>query len=176
MVVRAILAGKSAPLGKLGVASGIFKRPPEARVGVTRAGLEGDEQGDKKHHGGREKALHHYAFEHYDAWRADNPTLAPSLASEGAFGENISTNGLTEADVGVGDVFRLGSALVQISQARQPCWRLNEWLVTRVWHDRSSRRVVPAGTTGFWRREGLRRAIRWSSWTGRPKSGLSSVF
>src|SRR3546814_7673018 len=64
--------------------------------------------GDRKHHGGPEKAIHHYAFDHYAAWKAESPELARHLGTEGAFGENISTEGLTEADVCIGDVYRLG--------------------------------------------------------------------
>ncbi len=126
IVIRAVLTGRLAALGKHGVTSGIFKQPLDRAVKVTRTGLLGDEQGDKKHHGGPEKAVHHYAFDHYSAWRVERSILGRSLAREGAFGENISTEGLTEADVCISDIYRLGTALVQVSQARQPCWRLNE--------------------------------------------------
>lgn len=147
--IRAVLIGKTAPLGRRGVASGIFKRAiGERDVQVTRTGLAGDEQGDRRHHGGPEKAVHHYAFEHYAAWRAEVPALEPCLASEGAFGENISTEGLTEADVCIGDVCRLGTALVQVSQARQPCWRLNE----RFGRPQMARDVQNTGRTGWYYR------------------------
>src|SRR3546814_708068 len=146
--ILAGLVGRIAPLGRAGVASGIFKRPVDRAVQVTRTGLAGDEQGDRKHHGGPEKALHHYAFEHYPAWRAELPALAPCLAGEGAFGENISTDGLTEADVCIGDVFRFGTSLVEVSQARQPCWRLNE----RFGDATMARRVQDTGRTGWYYR------------------------
>ena len=68
--------------------------------------------------------MHHYAFDHYAAWRDDLGAL-PLLQTPGAFGENISTRGLTEADVCLGDRFALGDALLEISQGRQPCWKLN---------------------------------------------------
>jgi MOSC domain-containing protein YiiM len=87
---------------------------------ITRLGLHGDHQGDTRHHGGPEKALHHYPRDHYPAWAADGVA-----ADAPAFGENISTLGMTEADICIGDVYRLGTALLQVSQGRQPCWRLN---------------------------------------------------
>ena len=146
--IRAVLIAKSSLLGRHGVASGIFKRPLNHTVEVTRTGLTGDEQGDKKHHGGPAKAIHHYAFDHYAAWEAENPELAEVLGKEGAFGENISTEGLTEADVCIGDIYRLGTALVEVSQARQPCWRLNE----RFGNPVMARRVQDTGRTGWYYR------------------------
>jgi len=146
--LRALLIGSLAPLGKPGVESGIFKQPVSRPLIVRRDGLAGDAQGDRKHHGGPEKALHHYAFDHYARWRAERPQLAPCFAREGAFGENISTLGLTEADVCIGDIYRLGSALLQVSQARQPCWRLN----LRFGDDDMARRVQDSGRTGWYYR------------------------
>lgn len=87
---------------------------------MTLTGLEGDQQGDTRHHGGPEKAVHHYPREHYGAWREDGIT-----AEAPGFGENISTLGMTEADICIGDVYQLGTSVLQISQGRQPCWRLN---------------------------------------------------
>jgi MOSC domain-containing protein YiiM len=75
-------------------------------------------------HGGPEKAVHHYPHDHYATW-VDDVGENPRLEMPGAFGENISTTGLTEHNVAVGDRFRLGSALVEVSQGRQPCWKLN---------------------------------------------------
>lgn len=146
--LRAVLTGRISPLGARGVASGIFKRRTEAPVEVTPTGLSGDEQGDRRHHGGPEKAIHHYAFDHYATWRRELPKPADCLDREGAFGENISTEGLTEADVCVGDLYRLGSSVVQVSQARQPCWRLNE----RFGDPAMARRVQESGRTGWYYR------------------------
>ncbi|MEO3429311.1 MOSC domain-containing protein [Pelagibius sp. CAU 1746] len=146
--IVAALVGKLAPLGRRGVASGILKRPVSGAVEVARSGLEGDEQGDRKHHGGPEKAVHHYALDHYPAWRAECPGIAGHLAAPGAFGENISTRGITEADVCIGDVYRLGTATVQVTQARQPCWRLNE----RFGLPTMARRVQESGRTGWYYR------------------------
>lgn len=111
-------------LGKQGIATGIFKTPVDS-ARLTKTGLEGDAQGDTKHHGGPEKALHHYAAEHYPWWANELPGGAMQHCQPGAFGENLVTTGMTEATVCIGDVYQLGQAVVQVSQARQPCWRLN---------------------------------------------------
>jgi MOSC domain-containing protein YiiM len=104
--------------------SAIRKEPLVPPWRIEAEGLVGDRQADRRYHGGVEKALHHYPREHYDAWRADVPELAQEWRPA-AFGENISTLGLTEAEVCVGDVFALGGARLQVSQGRQPCLTLN---------------------------------------------------
>jgi MOSC domain-containing protein YiiM len=106
-------------------ASAIAKAPVDGPVRVTRLGLAGDEQADRSVHGGPDKAVHHYPHDHYAWWR-DTIDDHPLLGAPGAFGENLSTEGLTEATVAIGDVFRLGSALVEVSQGRQPCWKLDQ--------------------------------------------------
>ena len=70
-------------------------------------------------------AVHHYPKEHYDAWRSEYPSKAHEFANNGAFGENISARGMTEKSVCIGDVYRVGTTRLQVSQARQPCWKLN---------------------------------------------------
>lgn len=124
VIVDQVLAGPVASLGPRAAPSGIHKTPVSGRVFVGPEGLVCDAQGDRKHHGGPEKALHHYAFEHYDYWRA---VIGPRevLARPGAFGENLATSGRSEDSVAVGDTFRIGEALIQVSQGRQPCWKLN---------------------------------------------------
>ena len=146
--IRAVLTGRLSPLGRHGVPSGIFKRPLAESVLVTREGLAGDEQGDRKHHGGPEKAVHHYPWDHYAGWKAEVLELARHLEGPGAFGENLSTTGLTEARVYIGDIYRLGTASVEVSQGRQPCWRLNE----RFGLDDMARRVQESGRTGWYYR------------------------
>lgn len=122
--VNYVLIGQVAALGPEGVPSGINKCPVSRSVEVLHEGIAGDAQGDLKVHGGPEKALHHYPMEHYAVWRE---RIGPHalLTAPGAFGENLSTFGVTEKDVAVGDTFRLGSSLIQVSQGRQPCWKLN---------------------------------------------------
>lgn len=104
--------------------SAIGKTPIGGPVRIERLGLSGDEQADLTVHGGPDKAIHHYPHDHYAFWRTvlgDHPLLAQF----GAFGENISTTGMTEETVCIGDRWRLGSALVEVSQGRQPCWKLD---------------------------------------------------
>jgi len=101
--------------------SAIRKHAVSTRLEVGLLGLTADAQADLTVHGGPDKALHHYPADHYPAWQGElqRTDLAP-----GGFGENISTTGLTETSVCIGDVFTLGSATVQVSQGRQPCWKL----------------------------------------------------
>lgn len=142
-----VLAGRVAPLGTRGHVSAIDKRPAPGpwRIGVL--GLAGDAQAEKKHHGGPDKALHHYAFDHYAAWREEIGD-APLLRAPGAFGENLSTTGWTEETVCLGDVIRFGSALLQVSQGRQPCFKLN----LRFDRKDMSRAVQETGRTGWYYR------------------------
>ncbi len=91
---------------------------------MTPLGLIGDFQADRVHHGGHDKALHHYPAEHYVTWQAELPSRS-GLFHPGGFGENLSTRGLHEDSVCLGDIFCLGTTLIQISQGRQPCSKLN---------------------------------------------------
>lgn len=125
--VEALLTGRARTIGTPGaleVLSGIGKQARQGALWLALDGLEGDEQGDRVYHGGPEKALHHYAFEHYPHWRDWYPD-SPVPYGAGAFGENVSTTGMSEREVHVGDVFRVGETLVQVSQGRQPCFRVN---------------------------------------------------
>lgn len=124
-IIEQMYAGVSQPLGPSGALSAIDKSAVAGPWRVTSTGLVGDEQADPRHHGGPEKALHHYTRDHYKTWSAELPEIAPLLDGPPAFGENISTYGLTEADVCLGDTMRLGAVVLQVSQGRQPCWKLN---------------------------------------------------
>lgn len=142
-----LLTGRARPLPGSDQLSGIDKRPVTGPLALGRAGLEGDQQADLRVHGGPEKAVHHYPFDHYAAWRVDLGAL-PLLDAAGAFGENISAQGMTEATVSVGDTFRLGSAVVQVSQGRQPCWKLTQ----RFGVPKLARMVQDTGRTGWYYR------------------------
>ncbi len=122
-LIHTVLTGKSRPF-RGDEASAIGKRPVAGAVAVGALGLAGDEQADRSVHGGIDKAIHHYPADHYPHWRSRLGD-APLLDTAGAFGENISTIGLDEHNVCLGDRFRLGSALVEVTQARQPCWKLD---------------------------------------------------
>lgn len=146
--IAAVLIGKTVPFGDADVYSAIDKRPAGAPVEVAMCGLAGDEQGDRRHHGGPDKAIHQYPAEHYEAWRRELCPVPAALASAGGFGENLSTFGMTEADVCVGDVYGVGAATLQVSQARQPCWKLNR----RFGVPDMARRVQSSGRTGWYYR------------------------
>lgn len=145
--ITALMSGKVAPLGARQVLSGISKQPLTKPLFLSFEGLTGDEQGDRRHHGGPDKALHHYALDHYPTWRSELGSN-PALEHAGAFGENIATFGLAESDVAIGDVFRLGEAIVEVSQGRQPCWKLN----LRFSVPDMARRVQLTGRTGWYYR------------------------
>ena len=122
--ILAVLLGKVRPFRGDDEPSAIGKLPVAHAVAVGAMGLAGDEQADRTVHGGVDKAIHHYPADHYDWWRGFLGD-APLLDAPGAFGENISTTGFDENNVFLGDRFRLGTALVEVTQARQPCWKLD---------------------------------------------------
>ena len=127
-------------------ASSIARDPVNGPARLGWVGFEGDQPSDLTAHGGPEKALHHYPAAHYPFWQAElgaSPAFRP-----GGFGENLSTDALTEETVCIGDVFRLGSAEVQISQGRQPCWKL----VAHAGHDEMAYLVRRRLRTGWYYR------------------------
>ncbi len=121
--VNAVLTGGIRPFGPHGEPSAIGKTPREGPLRIGPLGLEDDKQADPIHHGGVDKAIHHYPHDHYPWWR-ERLGDHPLLADYGAFGENITTTGLAEDSICLGDRFRLGTALIEVSQGRQPCWKL----------------------------------------------------
>lgn len=123
IAVGGLFAGKVALLAGDSRSSAIVKAPVAGRCQLTEEGLVGDTQADRRAHGGGGKALHQYPAEHYARLAAAFPS-AQHLAP-GGLGENLSTHGLAEADVCLGDVFRLGSARIQVSQPRTPCWKID---------------------------------------------------
>lgn len=124
LTVLAALKGKVVAYGPKMEPSAFVKRAVAGPVTVGERGIEGDEQADRVNHGGADKAVLHYPHDHYAKFISERPALAPVFAHYGAFGENVSTEGWTEWDVCIGDRFRLGTAEVEISQARSPCWKL----------------------------------------------------
>jgi MOSC domain-containing protein YiiM len=101
--------------------TGIYKQPVTGPVRLTKLNLEGDGQADLQAHGGPDKAVYVYPHEHYAYWQQQ---LGRDDFAYGQFGENFTTIGLLEDQVFIGDVYRLGSALVQVSQPRVPCFKL----------------------------------------------------
>jgi MOSC domain-containing protein YiiM len=103
------------------ILTGIFKQPVASRVTVHELSLAGDRQADLTVHGGRDKAIYCYPVEHYPYWAAELPgTDLPY----GMFGENLTTEGLDETAVYIGDQYRVGSAVLQVTQPRTPCYKL----------------------------------------------------
>jgi MOSC domain-containing protein YiiM len=120
-----------------------FKTPITNPVYLGRTNLAGDAQADRVNHGGPDKAVCAYPADHYDHWRRE--LNRPDLPF-GAFGENFTLRGLTETTVCVGDVWAVGPAHVQISQPRQPCWKMaRRWGLTDL-----PARVVQLGFNGWY--------------------------
>ncbi|WP_018871950.1 MOSC domain-containing protein [Thioalkalivibrio sp. ALJ16] len=107
-----------------GRASAINKQPVAGPVAAGPLGLAGDEQADPENHGGPERALLHYSLDRYPGWRAQYPEHAARFAPAG-FGENLASHGMDEHNVHIGDIYRVGTARVQVSQPRTPCWKLD---------------------------------------------------
>lgn len=125
------------------VTTGIFKEPVEGRVALRTLNLEGDRQADLSVHGGPSKAIYAYPAEHYDYWRAKLPDRALSW---GMFGENFTTEGLTEDGVRIGDRFKIGSATLMVTQPRLPCYKL----AIKFGRDDIIKRFLESGRTGFY--------------------------
>jgi len=104
--------------------TGIYKFPADGPRELTREGFVGDQQADRRVHGGPEKAVHHYPARNYPRLAREFPHLAEALIP-GSMGENISTAEGDEETVHIGDIYRLDSALVQVSQPRTPCWKID---------------------------------------------------
>ena len=103
------------------ISTGIFKQPVRDRVMVRLLNLDGDGQADLTVHGGLEKAVYVYPFEHYDYWRSELPDTELTL---GNFGENFTTTGLKEDEVNIGDRFQIGTVKLMVTQPRLPCYKL----------------------------------------------------
>jgi len=103
------------------VTTGIFKEPVEGRVRVRRLNLAGDQQADVSVHGGPDKAIYAYPSEHYRDWRGELPGMELPW---GMFGENLTTEGLLEDTVHIGDTLRIGTAVMMVTRPRLPCYKL----------------------------------------------------
>ncbi|WP_313124936.1 6-hydroxyaminopurine reductase [Pseudescherichia sp.] len=124
--------------------SAIAKVQVNGELALTELGLAGDEQAEKKIHGGPDRALCHYPREHYREWASAFPEQAERFVAP-AFGENLSTEGLTEQNVYIGDIFHWGEALIQVTQPRSPCFKVNYHFAI---HDLSSL-MQESGPTGW---------------------------
>lgn len=109
---------------RYGLETAIDKSKVEKNLYLSDMGLEGDQCADQRYHGGLERALHQYPLEHYAYWcekyGADNLWQAPGM------GENLSSEGMTEDTVCLGDRYQWGEAIIEVSQPRSPCFKLNK--------------------------------------------------
>lgn len=103
------------------VTTSIFKHPVHTKVKLSKLNLEGDAQSDLSVHGGVDKAVYSYPGEHYDYWRKIYPDMDIHF---GMFGENLTTQGLHEGDVNIGDTYIIGSSRIVVTQPRMPCYKL----------------------------------------------------
>lgn len=103
------------------VQTGIYKEPVLGPVAVKRLGLSGDLQADKRVHGGAQKAVYLYPSEHYEYWLG---VLAMDELPPGSLGENFTTEGIIESSTHVGDQFRIGTAIFEVTKHREPCFKL----------------------------------------------------
>src|SRR5713226_4461265 len=125
------------------VTTGIFKEPVEGRVMMRTLNLDGDLQADLTVHGGPNKAAYVYPSEHYDYWRGE---LDDKTLPWGMFGENLTTEGLLEDAVNIGDRFRIGSAEVMVTEPRMPCYKLG----VKFGRDDIIKRFSRSACTGFY--------------------------
>lgn len=125
------------------VATGIFKEPVFGPVRVRALNLEGDGQADLTVHGGRDKAVYIYPSEHYSFWRQELGQLPPGW---GAFGENLTIEGLAEDHICLGDHIAIGSAVFEVSQPRLPCFKL----AAKFQREDIIRRFLESRRTGFY--------------------------
>ena len=124
------------------IITGICKQSVTGPLRLGRSGFERDGVGDMKHHGGEDKAVCVYSLEHYPYWEDVLGIKLPAAA----FGENLTVSALKEDDICIGDVFELGTALLQVSQPRQPC----RTLAARYGRDDLVKLVADSGRTGFY--------------------------
>jgi MOSC domain-containing protein YiiM len=125
------------------ITTGIYKEPVAGPVPVRTLNLDGDRQADLRVHGGREKAVYAYPTEFYELWRSERPELDFGW---GRFGENLTTEGLLDEDVSVGDRFQVGTAELVVTQPRLPCFKLG----IRMDRDEFVTEFLDRGLLGFY--------------------------
>ena len=125
------------------VTTAIHKAPVSGTVRVRRLNVDGDRQADLSVHGGPDKAVYVYPSEHYPFWKEELPGVALPW---GAFGENLTVEGVNETAVRVGDVLRAGTAQFMVTQPRLPCYKLN----IRFQRPDMVKRFLRSGRTGFY--------------------------
>jgi MOSC domain-containing protein YiiM len=125
------------------ITTSIWKEPAAGRVQLRRLNLDGDRQADLRVHGGPDKAVYAYPSEFYELWSRERPELE---LGPGTFGENLTTQGLPDAVVSVGDRFRIGTAELVVTQPRLPCFKLG----IRMDRDEFVTEFLERGLLGFY--------------------------
>jgi MOSC domain-containing protein YiiM len=154
-----VLSVNAAAVGELFVArtgkerrvlTGIHKRPVQGAVFVGPSGLIGDEQADLRLHGGPDKAVYAYPFEHYPFWAARRlATLKREVAlPPGSMGENLTLQGLLECDVWAGDCLHIGDVICEVTEPRSPCFKFN----AKMGFTHAAKMMIQAGNSGFYLR------------------------
>jgi MOSC domain-containing protein YiiM len=144
MIIKSLNIGMPMPeifAGKE-VSTGICKQPTDDAVDLSATGFIGDGSHNTKHHGGEDKAICAYSIDHYPYWQKILGIKLPKAP----FGENLSISDIKEEDISIGDIFRAGSATLQVSQPRQPC----KTLAARFGRNDFVKLVVASGFTGFY--------------------------
>jgi MOSC domain-containing protein YiiM len=157
------------PYGDGEVITGIFKSPVDGPRMLYRLNVEGDRQADLNVHGGTNKALYAYPSEHYVYWRQQLPDVDFTW---GHFGENVTTEGLWEQDALIGDIYRMGQAVVKVTQPRMPCYKLG----IRFGRDDMVKRFLASGRSGIYFsvvEQGLLREGGTIEKIGTPSDGIS---
>ncbi len=145
--IVSLQVGRIAPLGPNREPSAFIKQTLVGTAHVEPLGIVGDEQADLRVHGGPDKAVYFYPSEHYPRWLADVPGHEKILLP-GAFGENITTLGLDEQTIAIGDILAIGSTQMQVTQPRQPCFKLG----LRFNDNTLGRIMMQTGRTGWYAR------------------------
>ena len=130
------------------VISGIRKQTVEGPVHIGKLGVEGDEQADLTVHGGLEKAVYLYPYEHYEFWENTllNELKKPTQLTPGAMGENLTTLGITENDLWVGDRIEMGEVLLEVTEPRAPCYKF----AARMGFRHAVKHMLQSGFTGVY--------------------------
>ena len=142
-----LFIGGIRPLPESGRPTGMYKQPANGPLELGPEGFVGDQQADRRVHGGPDKAVHLYPAAHYARLAGRFPAAASQLVI-GSMGENLSTFGLDETSVCIGDVYRVGSAHLQVSQPRRPCWKID----ARYGISGVTASIVETGLTGWYYR------------------------
>lgn len=147
IAVDQLFTGTIRPLENDGADTGLYKLPVTEPCWLDSGGVGDDMQADLQNHGGPHRALSHYPADHYPYWQARFADKADAFIP-GVLGENISTMGITEADVAVGDIFTMGQVTMQLAEPRQPCWKI----ARRLNLPKLARDVAACGRAGWFYR------------------------